>query len=147
MVRAVRWESASRAFELPMRVIPDDIDEQGIAYNVTIIDWMMRAAIAHSTSLGYDRVAYRRLGAMFVVRRHEIDYHRSARLGDELVLRTWPSFMKAATAHRKHEIVRARDGVMIAKGLNVWAFVGRETGRPQRMPAEVIEAFHPEQFG
>lgn len=142
----MRWESASRPFELPMRVIPDDIDEQGIAYNVTIIDWMMRAAIAHSSSLGYDRLAYARLGAMFVVRRHEIDYHRSARCGDRLLLRTWPSFMKAATAHRKHEIVRPGDGEVIARGINVWAYVDRSTGRPVRMPAEVIEAFDPAKF-
>lgn len=141
----MKWTSAPNAFELPMTVIPDDIDEQGIAYNVTIIDWMMRAAIAHSTHLGFDRLAYARLEAMFVVRRHEIDYHRSARLGDELLLRTWPSFMKAATAHRCHEVV-ARDGTILAKGMNVWAYVDRTTGRPKRMPAEVLESFDIQRF-
>ncbi|MCP4868983.1 MAG: acyl-CoA thioesterase [Proteobacteria bacterium] len=141
----MKWTSAANAFELPMTVIADDIDEQGIAYNVTIIDWMMRAAIAHSTALGFDRFRYAELESMFVVRRHEIDYHRSARLGDELILRTWPSFMKAATAHRKHEVV-AHDGTVIAKGMNVWAYVDRNTGRPKRMPPEVLESFDINQF-
>jgi len=141
----MRWTSAANAYEIPMTVIPDDIDEQGIAYNVAVVDWMIRAAIAHSTALGFDRFAYRRLGSMFVVRRHEIDYHRSARLGDELMLRTWPSFMKAATAHRCHEVV-APDGTLIAKGVNVWAYVDRTTGRPMRMPAEVLDSFDVGQF-
>ncbi len=140
-----KWVSAANAYELPMTVIEDDIDDQGIAYNVSVIDWMIRAAIAHSTALGYDRDRYRELGAMFVVRRHEIDYHRSARLGDELVLRTWPSFMKAATAHRCHEVV-GPDGRLIAKGVNVWAFVDRERGRPMRMPPEVLADFALEKF-
>ena len=123
----------------------DDIDDQGIASNVSIIDWMIRAAIAHSTSLGFDRFPYARLGGMFVVRRHEIDYHRSVRLGDELILRTWPSFMRAATAHRCHEVVNAA-GQLVAKGLNVWAYVDPASGRPKRMPTAVLEAFAAEHF-
>jgi len=129
-----------------MTVVPDDIDDQDIASNVAVVGWMIRAAIAHSTDLGYDRVEYARLGSMFVVRRHEIDYHLSARLGDKLILRTWPSFFKAATAHRKHEVIRADDGAVIARGLNIWAWVNRQTGRPMRLPAEVTSAFDPAQF-
>ncbi len=141
----MKWTSAAIAYELPMTVIPDVIDDQGIAYNVSIIDWMIRAAIVHSTSLGFDRFSYARLGGMFVVRRHEIDYHRIVHLGDELILRTWPSFMKAATAHRCHEVVNAQ-GQMVAKGLNVWAYVDQQTGRPKRMPPEVLEAFAAAKF-
>ena len=129
-----------------MSVIPKDIDDQRIASNVAILSWMIRSAVAHSTALGYDWRAYRRLGSMFVVRRHEIDYQRSALLGDRLVLRTWPSLIKAATAHRQHEVVRVSDGAMIARGLNVWAYVDSGTGRPTRMPAEVVEAFDPGRY-
>lgn len=140
------WTSSSSAFELPMYVIPDDIDDQRIASNVAILGWMIRASVAHSAVLGYDWAAYRRLGAMFVVKRHEIDYHRPAVLGDRLLLRTWPSYARGATAHRLHEVVRIGDGASIARGMNVWAFVDSSSGRPLRMPGEVLEAFDPAKF-
>jgi len=141
-----RWYRARRPFVLPMTVVPADIDEQGIASNVAVVAWMNRAAIAHSTALGFDWVQYRRMGAMFVVRRHEIDYLRPARAWDELELRTWPGFMKAATAHRHHEIRRRADGETVARGTNVWAFVDAASGRPLRMPEELLRAFEPRGF-
>jgi len=140
-----RWESAPRAFEIPMVVLPEDIDEQGIASNVNILAWMNRAAIAHSSSLGYDWDRWVALGAMFVVRRHEIDYRTPARQGDRVTLRTWPSFRKAATAHRMHEVVRA-DGALIARGMNVWAYINMVTHKPLRMPPDVLNDFDPALF-
>jgi acyl-CoA thioester hydrolase len=140
-----RWTSAPRAFELPMTVLPEDIDEQGIASNVFILSWMNRAAIAHSTALGYPWERWVDLGAMFVVRRHEIDYRTSAREGDRLTLRTWPSFRKAATAHRHHEVIRD-DGAVIARGMNVWAYISMATHKPTRMPPEVLTDFDPAKF-
>jgi len=142
----MRWVSPSNPYVLPMTVIADDIDDQGIANNVSILGWMVRASVAHSVAAGYDWVAYRKLGAMFVVRRHEIDYHRPAVLGDELLLTTWTSFMKAATSHRHHEIIRPRDGAVIARGINVWAFVDSSSGKPLRMPPAVLDAFDPAGF-
>lgn len=142
----MRWSSAPAAFELPMVVLPEDIDEQQIANNVLILRWMLRAAVAHSVSLGFGGDEFAALGAMFVVRRHEVDYHRSARLGDRLLLRTWPVFMKAATAERRTEILRPADGAVIARGHHVWAWIGFD-GRPQRMPDIVLAAFDPARYG
>ncbi len=139
------WISARRPFVVPMVVLPQDIDAQGIANNVQVVAWMNRVAIAHSTALGWTVARYRREGAWFVVRRHEIDYLRSAHLGDRLELRTWPGFMKAATAHRHHEIVRD-NGDVIARGINIWAYVDATTGRPRRMTAEMLGAFDPANY-
>ena len=38
------------------------------------------------------------------------------------------------------------DDVLIAEILNVWVYVDTETGRPKRIPAEVIETFDPANF-
>jgi len=133
--------SVPRPFVLRVTVGPEHIDPQGHASNVAFLDWMNRGAIAHSTVLGFDAAAYRRLGAMFVVRRHEIDYLRPARAEDELLCATWIATMDKATAERRHEIVRASDGVLIARGLNLWAFIDATTGRPRRIHDEVRAAF------
>ena len=125
---------------------PADIDALGHVSNVKILDWANEAAIEHSEVLGFDVPRYMQIGGMFVVRRHEIDYLASAYEGDRLTLFTWPSAHKRTTAKRRHEIYRNGDGVLIAKVLNTWVFVDTETGRPKRMPPEIVEAFDPANF-
>ncbi|MCO4770021.1 MAG: acyl-CoA thioesterase [Deltaproteobacteria bacterium] len=145
-MRRTPTPSATKPFVLPYTVTEDDIDAQGRANNVAYIQWMNVAAIAHSHALGFDHQRFVALGAMFVVRRHEIDYRLPAFAGDVLELKTWPTLMRAATAHRAHEMVRQSDGAVIARGLNVWGYVAIDTGRPLRMPPEVLEAFDPAKF-
>lgn len=138
--------TASRPFVLRYTVQDAEIDEQGRANNVAYVRWMNLAAIAHSHALGYTAERLAQLNAMFVVRRHEIDYRLPALAGDELELRTWPTVMRAATAERAHEMVRVADGKVIARGYNVWGYIHVETHRPLRMPAEVLDAFDPAKF-
>ncbi len=142
-----KYPPAARPFVLPYTVGAHDIDAQGRANNVEILRWMNLAAVAHSLAVGLDAARYVALGGMFVVRRHEVDYRAPAFHGDKLELRTWPTLMRAATAHRAHEIVRLADGQMIASGMNVWGFVQPESGRPVRMPQELLDAFDPSRYG
>lgn len=134
------------AFALPLVVGPQDIDEQGHASNVRILDWMNRAAIGHSEAVGLTLARYRALGGTFVVRRHELDYVLPALLGDEVVAYTWAVSCRRATAERRHEVRRAADGRVVARGFNVWAWIDLR-GRPARMPAEVEAAFDPAKHG
>jgi acyl-CoA thioester hydrolase len=131
------------AFALRLVAGPEDVDEQGHVSNVRVLDWMNRAAIAHSTAVGLDLARYRALGGTFVVRRHELDYLAQAFAGDEVVAFTWAVSCRRATAERKHEVRRLADGRVLARGFNLWAWVDLATGRPARMPAEVEAAFDP----
>ncbi|MFO0972780.1 MAG: acyl-CoA thioesterase [Phycisphaerae bacterium] len=133
-------KSAGR-FELVVRVAREQIDAQRHASNVAVVDWMNQAAIAHSAAVGYDAGAYRALGGMFVVRRHEIDYVRPALVDDALRCVTWIERMDKASAVRRHELWRPADGALIARGVNHWAFVDVGSLRPMRIPAAVIAAF------
>jgi len=134
------------AFRVDLIVSPDEVDMQGHVSNVTIVKWFSRAAWNHSVALGYALDTYQRLGAWFVVRRHEIDYHAPARQGDALALYTWPCARGKVTAQRRHQLIRAEDNQLIAAGLNTWAYVDIQTGRPRRIPREIAEAFDPARF-
>jgi acyl-CoA thioester hydrolase len=136
----------ARAFVLPVRVAPGDIDAQGHVSNVRVLDYMNQAAIAHSDALGFDVARYREVGGIFVVRRHEIDYLASAYEGDELEVVTWPSARRRSTAERRHEVRRPSDGAVIARGLNLWVYVDIATRRPARIPEIVAETFDPARF-
>jgi acyl-CoA thioester hydrolase len=107
---------------------------------------MVDAAVAHSIHEGYSPEDYRRLGQMWVVRRHQVDYHKPAFAGDELICATWTTLLKAATCERQHEVRRISDDAVIARGMNKWAYVDARLGRPIRVSAEMAAAFDPARF-
>jgi acyl-CoA thioester hydrolase len=129
------------SFRLGLTVTDEDIDPLGHANNIAYLRWVQDVAVAHSAAVGLGYEAYCRIGAVFVVRRHEIDYLRPALRGDELEARTWICGVMAAKCERKTEIVRPSDGVLVAKALTVWGFVAQATGRPTRITDEVKAAF------
>jgi acyl-CoA thioester hydrolase len=131
----------AESFELVLVVDAQDIDILGHASNVVFVRWIQDVALAHSAAVGLDLSAYRRIGAVFVVIRHEIDYMRPAILGDAIRARTWVSDVSAAKCIRHTEIARASDGELLAKGLTTWAFVAMDTGRPKRITPDVRAAF------
>jgi acyl-CoA thioester hydrolase len=131
-------------FELPVEVVPSDIDELGHASNIAYVRWIQDVAIAHSVAVGLDVEGYRKLGAVFFVRRHEIDYLRPALRGDNLLLRTWIGSIFAAKCVRETEIVRlesASASTVIARSKTTWGCVEIASGRPTRIPGAIRDAF------
>src|SRR3954468_3925811 len=93
-------------FTLAIEVGEDDIDMLGHASNIAYVRWVQDVAVAHSAAVGLDMEKYSQLGAVFVVRRHEIDYLRPVVRGETLQLRTWIDSASAAKCKRATEIVR-----------------------------------------
>ena len=128
-------------FEHRHRVAAEEIDALGHANNQAYLAWMIAAAVGHSTARGWPAQRYLALDAGWVVRRHEIEYLRPAGPGDEVLVRTWVSSLGRATSERRYEMTRATDGVVVARGLTLWAWMDFKTGRPCRIPSDVAGAF------
>ena len=128
-------------FDYECIVLDDDIDALGHASNIAYVRWIQDAAIAHSSARGFDLDAYYRLGGVFVVRRHEIDYLRSAERGDLLRVRTWVDAASAAKCKRRTDIEDASSGRLLARALTVWGFIDVQRVRPMRIPDEIRVAF------
>jgi acyl-CoA thioester hydrolase len=126
-------------FAIPIHPIPDDIDELGHVSNLVYLRWVAEVAMAHSRDRGWDFPRYRALGAVFMVRRHEIDYIAQVTLGQILRAETWVDSWRAASCVRKTELVR--DGTVVARAATTWAMIGLAAGRPQRIPEELLAAF------
>jgi acyl-CoA thioester hydrolase len=122
-------------------VTPDDIDPLGHANNVSYVRWIQEIAVAHSAAVGLDFATYGRMGGIFVVRRHEIDYLRPVLRGDVVVACTWVGSVMAAKCVRHTELRREGTEGVVAKANTVWGFVAVTTGRPTRIPGEIKEAF------
>lgn len=124
-----------------VRVEEGDIDGLGHASNLVYVRWVLEAALRHSSSLGLDQAAYLKMGQVWVVRRHEVEYLRPAFAGDALRVETRVTAMGAASSERRTRIVQAASGVELARSVIDWAFVDRARGRPVRIPEEVRSRF------
>jgi acyl-CoA thioester hydrolase len=131
----------SEAFSHEIVVDETDIDFLGHASNVSVVRWVQDTALAHSNAVGLDIATYRKLGAIFVVVRHEIDYLRPALRGDVLDAKTWVPRVLSAKCFRSTEFTRKSDGQLLAKGVTTWAFMDLATGRPLRFSDTVRIAF------
>jgi acyl-CoA thioester hydrolase len=126
-------------FTLPIIAAEADIDELGHVSNLVYLRWVLDVAMAHSRSLGWDHAAYRTLGSVFVVRRHEIDYVAQVTAGQTISAETWVDDWKQASCIRKTELFR--DGKPVARAATTWAFISLSTGRPVRIVDEIRSLF------
>jgi acyl-CoA thioester hydrolase len=120
-----------------------DIDELAHVSNLVYVRWVLEVAMSHSIAVGWDHPEYRALGAVFVVKRHEIDYVSPILEGQEVELVTWVAAYRPASSERRTTIRRLADGQVAARAVSKWAFIDMATGRPRRIPDELLRAFGP----
>lgn len=125
---------------ITVTVAETDIDELDHANNVAYVRWLQDVAIAHSSAVGLDFEAYKRIGGVFVVRRHEVDYLRPVVRGARLEVRTWIDSAMAAKCTRMTEIF-GDDGTAVCRAKTVWGYIDVASGRPARIPQEIRDAF------
>jgi len=134
-------ERISPIFQRQIVAKDDEIDELGHVSNIAIVRWIQDVAVAHSSAVGWDYEAYRRHGAVFVVRRHEVDYLRPVLAGEPVRLETWIESWHAASTVRCTRIVRAPDDGAVAMARTQWVLVSTDSGRPRRIPELIVSAF------
>jgi acyl-CoA thioester hydrolase len=158
-----RQSRARHVYLAHFRVRFNEVDPLGHVNNAVYLTYLEQAAIDHAAAEGYGAEPLRTLGGVFIARRHEIDYLRPAIEGDWLRVTTWPVGLAGARAFRAYEIARLTPdevaagppldgrhptttvprpgGDLILTARTEWAYVDVVTGRPRRVPAEVVAAF------
>ncbi len=112
----------------------------GHVNNVVWVRFVVDLATAHSEALGLDLDATRAHGGVWIVRRHQIDYRRDARAGEEITERTWVASMQGARSLRHARFCDA-EGRELVSAVTEWAFVDPEAARPRRIPKAVLARF------
>ena len=114
------------------------IDELGHVNNAVWVQWIQDVAVEHWRSVAdpaHD-AAY-----VWVVVRHEIDYLRAAFEGETLNARTWVGDAPKGARFDRHMEFTGDDGKLRVRAVTQWAIIDKASGRPIRVPAEVIAPF------
>jgi acyl-CoA thioester hydrolase len=77
---------------------------------------------------------------VWVVVRHEIDYLRSLMEGETATARTWVGEAPQGARFDRH-VEFAAGGKVLVRAKTTWAILDKKSGRPLRVPAEVIAPF------
>jgi acyl-CoA thioester hydrolase len=131
----------TQPFTTHIKVQQSEIDALGVVNNAIYQQYLEQAAVAHSEHLGFNLKRYEELGGMFVMRRIEIEYLRSALADDDLAITTWILEIRGACTIRRYEIRRQGEPDLILTAEALWVWVDRETMRPRALPDSVLEAF------
>jgi acyl-CoA thioester hydrolase len=123
---------------MAIAVEPADIDALGHVNNVVYLRWVQDIAIAHWKAAAS---AADQAKLLWIVVRHEIDYKQPARLGDGILARTWVGAATRIRFERHTELLRAGDGVLLAKARTVWCPIDAVTGKLASVSAQVRAVF------
>lgn len=126
---------------MEITVASPDVDALGHVNNIVYVRWLQDVATAHAVAVGVTHAELLRIGAVFVVRKHEIEYLRPGFLGEHILLRTYVSWWRGASCERVTIIERSADHTVLARAKTLWAFVTADSGRPTRLPPEIVNAF------
>lgn len=125
-------------FELSFTARPEHIDELGHVNNAVWVQWIQEIAVAHWEALADPE---HRSAFFWVVVRHEIDYLRAAVEGDRIVARTWVGEAPRGARFDRHIEFTGPDGELCVRARTDWAMLDRSSGRPLRVPREVVARF------
>jgi acyl-CoA thioester hydrolase len=128
------------SFTTRWRVRSYELDSNGHVNNAVYLAYAEEVAVMHAEVLGFGREWTLAQGGAWVVRRHEITYHRPARFADELELTTTVVDMRGARAYRRTTIALI-DATLLAELTTEWVWVRASDGRPTRVPEALVEAF------
>ena len=117
----------------------EDTDAFGVVYYANYLKFMERARSDMIRAAGVDQVARLEAdGSAYVVADVAIKYHRPGRLGDDLVVVSTVSEIRAASVVIQQRVMRGTECLTDAR---VTAAFLTASGRPQRQPREWVERF------
>lgn len=121
----------------------EDTDGSGVVYHANYLRWLERARTEWLRELGFSQQELLSKSAVgFTVASIDIRFLRPARLDDELLVLTRVSHVGKASILFAQEIHYAHaDGPVLATAKVRVGCVGMDSFRPQRMPADIENAF------
>jgi acyl-CoA thioester hydrolase len=128
-------------FSWPVRVYYEDTDAAGVVFYANYLRFMERARTEWLRSLGFEQGLLRReLGILFVVRRADLRFHRSAKLDDLLSVSADLDGHSRTAIDFSQSIIRDQDGEPCCSATVNIACLDAESMRPTRIPQALLTA-------
>jgi len=126
---------------LPLRVRYRDTDCGGVVYHSNFVDYFEWGRTELLRSSGATYRAMEASGHQLVVIDLHVKYRSPARYDDQLEVETTLERVAGARIEFAYRVSRPDDDVLICTGQTTLACVDSSTGRPKRLPGDVVALF------
>ena len=126
------------SFEMTFTAASEHIDELVHVNNAVWVQWMEEVATTHWRAVANPEHQDR---FFWVVVRHEIDYLRAVLEGETITARTWAGERPQGARFDRNIEFTGEDGKVRVRSRTDWAIIEKASGRPIRVPAEVVAPF------
>lgn len=131
---------SGREHQLPVRIYYEDTDFSGIVYHANYLRYMERGRSDFFRLVGISHTELATQDTAFAIIRLELDFKRSARIDDALVVRTTYDRVKGPRLYVTQKITRGDEVILEAKGEAVCISL---SGRPRRPTATMLAQLAP----
>ena len=124
-----------------LKVYYEDTDAGGVVYYANYLKYLERARTEALFSIGYsNKMLQNRFNSLIIVKSCNTEYKKSARLEDELLVR---SFVKSITktSFFMNQIITKEEETIVEAQVHL-VFVSNE-GKPVKIPDEIYSKFKP----
>lgn len=124
----------NKAFQISRAVNTHHIDDLGHVNNVVYLQWVQDIANKHWSLL---KEGYNTEDFVWVVLRHEIDYHGQAVLNDVLIIKTWVGATAGIKSIRHVQILKNDKPIVYVQ--TTWCLVDAVSLRPKRITGDIVD--------
>jgi len=119
-------------------VVPNDLDDLNHVNNIRYVEWIQDISKKH-----WAQVTSREIqeSMIWVVRNHNITYHKSAVLGNTINISTYIRSNNGPISTRIVEIKNNNTDELLVKAITEWCLLDSKTFRPKRVPKEIQALF------
>lgn len=129
-------------FESEIVIRPDDIDMNDHVHNTKYLDYVLAAR--------YDQMQkdykmpmseFHKLDYNWIVSTTHIEYKRALKLSDKIIVKTQIDSVNGAQSKVNFWIIKKDSGKIAAEGYLLYTMISKKTGRPVRIPEEIIKKY------
>lgn len=129
-------------FVLEWQIDETHIDHYEHVNNVAYVTQIEKLSWAHSNNLGLQFSDYKTLNRGMVIKRHELNYHLPAHLGDKLLCATWIIHCDSRlTLKRQFQFICPKRNKTVFDAITTFVCVSLDKGAPKRMPVEFSDIY------
>ena len=127
------------AFESEIIIRPDDIDMNNHVHNTKYLDFVLAARYEQMTrDYKMSMTEFLKLGYNWVVSTTHIDYKRMLKLNDKIIVKTQIENVNGAQARVNFWIIKKDTLKVAAEGYLNYTMISLKTGKPTRIPDDII---------
>lgn len=130
-----------KPFRMRRRAAWNEVDPRVHVNNAAYMVYVEDAGVRVSEAFGWPMKRFEVDGRGWFASYIRIQHMSETLFGEELQVTTFLSNVKRASLERHYLIERVEAGELAARALVWYAYADIESGRPQRMPAELLQDF------